>query len=58
MEEYNNQFLRVVRMIEDLGYMVESNENIKEYLIESAGWDEDYRAECNITDLLVSFFSN
>ena len=58
MENFNKQFQRVVREVEELGYIVETNENVKEYLIESAGWDEDYRAECNIADLLVSFFSN
>ena len=58
MEKYSRNFIKVARMIEDLGYMVESDENIKEYLIETGGWNEDYRAECNIADLLVSFFNN
>jgi len=57
MENLKRGFEKIERAMMDVAEMIEDNEALKDYLIETCNWDEDYAPEMNVAEMFVKYLT-
>lgn len=56
MDEFNRLFDKAIRALDNLAAHIDTNQNVKEYLIEAGDWSEDNEPETNILLYLEKYY--